>query len=73
MLFSAGWKFPSSRKLNSRLILSISDRLEVRSLLSSTAAILWQMDPQIAPDPARGDEPDLPNTRTYVNPAPATG
>ncbi len=69
MLFSAGWKFPSSRKRNSRLILSIADRLEVRSLLSSTAAILWQMDPQIAPDPAHGDAPDLPNTRTYVNPA----
>ena len=69
MLFSAGWKFSSSRKRNSRLILSIADRLEVGSLLSSTAAILWQMDPRIAPDPARGDEPDLPNTRTYVNPA----
>jgi hypothetical protein len=26
------------------------------------------MAPQIAPDPAHGNEPDLPNTRTYVNP-----
>ena len=26
------------------------------------------MVPQIAPDPAHGDEPDLPNTPAYVNP-----
>src|SRR5262249_2540534 len=42
--------------------------LEVRSLLSSAAVISWSMVPQIAPDPAHGDEPDLPNTPAYVNP-----
>jgi hypothetical protein len=42
--------------------------LEDRSLPSSTPIILWQMDPQIALDPAHYDERDLPNTPAYVNP-----
>jgi lysophospholipase L1-like esterase len=42
--------------------------LEVRSLPSSAAVIQWSMVPQIAPDPAHGNQPDLPNTPAYVNP-----
>jgi lysophospholipase L1-like esterase len=42
--------------------------LEVRSLPSSAAVIQWSMVPQIAPDPAHGGAPDLPNTPAYVNP-----
>lgn len=42
--------------------------LQVRALLSSAAVIEWSMVPQIALDPAHGDEPDLPNTPAYVNP-----
>jgi lysophospholipase L1-like esterase len=42
--------------------------LELRTLLSATAVITWQMAPQIARDPAHGDQPDLPNTYDYVNP-----
>lgn len=37
-------------------------------MLSTAAVIDWSMVPQIAPDPAHGDEPDLPNTPSYVNP-----
>ncbi len=44
------------------------ESLEVRSLLSAIAAIDWKMAPQVAPDPARGNQPDLPNTSAYVNP-----
>jgi hypothetical protein len=43
-------------------------RLEVKTLLSPAAVIEWSMAPKIAPDPLHGNEPDLPNTRTYVNP-----
>jgi lysophospholipase L1-like esterase len=42
--------------------------LEVRSVPSSAAVIQWSMVPQIAPDPAHGGAPDLPNTPAYVNP-----
>jgi lysophospholipase L1-like esterase len=45
-----------------------AETLEVRSLLTSAAVIAWSMVPQIAPDPAHGNEPDLPNTPAYVNP-----
>ncbi len=45
-----------------------TDRLESRTLLSSIAVIQWSMAPQIAPDPAHGNAPDLPNTPEYVNP-----
>jgi hypothetical protein len=44
------------------------DVLEARSLLSSAAVIQWSMVPQIARDPLHGNEPDLPNSSTYVNP-----
>lgn len=44
------------------------DALEVRTLLSSAAVIGWSMVPQIADDPAHGNQPDLPNTAAYVNP-----
>ena len=43
--------------------------LESRGLLSTAAVISWRMAPQIAPDPAHGGAPDLPNTAAYVNPA----
>ncbi len=68
MLFAMAWKFNSSRKRNPRFLVSPVEPLEERSLLSSAAVILWQMDPQIALDPAHGDQPDLPNTPAYVNP-----
>jgi GDSL-like Lipase/Acylhydrolase family len=42
--------------------------LELRTLLSATAVITWQMAPQISRDPAHGNQPDLPNTFNYVNP-----
>jgi lysophospholipase L1-like esterase len=67
-MFATAWKRSSSRKRNPRNFGSKMELLEVRSLLSSTPVILWQMDPQIALDPAHGDEPDLPNTSAYVNP-----
>ena len=69
MLFATARKVPSSRKRYHRILVAKVEILEVRSLLSSTPVILWQMDPQIALDPAHGDEPDLPNTSAYVNPA----
>ena len=68
MMFAKAWKSRSSRKHKPRNLLSSDELLEARSLLSSTAVIVWQMDPQIALDPAHGDEPDLPNTAAYVNP-----
>jgi lysophospholipase L1-like esterase len=36
--------------------------------LTSAAVIEWSMVSQIAPDPAHGNVPDLPNTAAYVNP-----
>ncbi len=69
MLFATAREFRSSRKRVPRILDSTAEVLEVRSLLSSTAVILWTMDPQIVLDPAHGDEPDLPNTSAYVNPA----
>ena len=42
--------------------------LETRALLSTAAVISWKIAPQIAPDPAHGNAPDLPNTPAYVNP-----
>ena len=45
------------------------ENLETRNLLSTAAVISWQMAPQIAPDRAHGNAPDLPNTSAYVNPA----
>ena len=68
MLFAMSWALPSSRKRSRRILASTLEPLEVRSLLSSTAVILWQMDPQIALDAAHGDQPDLPNTSAYANP-----
>lgn len=44
------------------------EQLQDRSLPSSAAVIQWSMVPQIAPDPAHGGAPDLPNTPAYVNP-----
>jgi lysophospholipase L1-like esterase len=43
-------------------------RLEVRALLTPMAVIEWSMAPMIARDPAHGNQPDLPNTRAYVDP-----
>ncbi len=68
MMFAKARKFPSSRTRTRRILVSTVELLEVRSLLSSTPVIVWQMDPQISLDPAHGDEPDLPNTSAYVNP-----
>ncbi len=51
-----------------RRISPAGEILEARSLPSSAAVIAWSMVPQIAPDPAHGDAPDLPNTPAYVNP-----
>ena len=68
MLFATTRKLSLSRPRRPRPFLSTVDRLEVRSLLSSVAAIQWRMDPRIAPDPAHGNQPDLTNTPSYVNP-----
>jgi lysophospholipase L1-like esterase len=68
MLVATACRFPFSRKRRNRSSLAAFDHLEARSLLSSAAVIVWQMDSQIAPDPAHGDQPDLPNTAAYVNP-----
>jgi len=46
----------------------MTERLEIRTLLSSAAVIQWSMVPQIARDPLHGNQPDLPNTSAYVNP-----
>ena len=62
------WRLRSIRKRNPQFLFSTVELLEDRSLLSLSPVILWQMDPQIALDPAHGDEPDLPNTPAYVNP-----
>ena len=51
-----------------RLTLSI-EVMETRQLLTTAAVISWKMAPQIAPDSAHGNAPDLPNTSAYVNPA----
>ena len=69
MLLATARKFRLSRKRVLRILVSTAEVLEVRSLLSSTAVILWTMDSQLALDPAHGDEPDLPNTSAYANPA----
>jgi lysophospholipase L1-like esterase len=69
MFFATAWTSPSARKRNPRILVASVEHLEIRSLLSSAAVILWQMDPQIALDQAHGDQPDLPNTSAYVNPA----
>jgi lysophospholipase L1-like esterase len=55
------------RRVRRHLLVRV-EPLELRSLLSSAAVIQWQMAPQIAPDPSHGGQPDLPNTRAYVNP-----
>ena len=73
MLLATARKFRSSRKRVPRILVSTAEVLEVRSLLSSTAVILWTMDPQIALDPAHGDEPDLPNTSAMSIQRAATG
>ena len=69
MLFSLRWTPSQSRPRRARNRLSAVEGLEGRSLLSSAAVIRWQMAPQIALDPAHGNQPDLPNTPSYVNPA----
>ena len=64
--------FPQPAGVSLGFLESTVEQLEVRSLLSSVAVIRWQMTPQIALDPAHGDQPDLPNTPAYVNPPAAT-
>ena len=71
MPLSPRWDRRPSRRPPRRALLFTNapvESLEVRSLLSSAAVIAWSMVPQIAPDPAHGDQPDLPNTPAYVNP-----
>ena len=70
MPFPTIWNPAPSRPRRPRTRLSVVvESLEARSLLASVAVIQWQMAPQIAPDPAHGNVPDLPNTPGYVNPA----
>ena len=60
---------PTTTRGRSRFRPSLNiESLEVRSLLSAIAAIQWRMTPQVAVDPAHGNQPDLPNTSAYVNP-----
>lgn len=65
---------PGSRRIGSRRwrasarLTAAVESLEPRSLPSSAAVIEWSMVPQIALDPAHGNQPDLSNTPAYVNP-----
>jgi lysophospholipase L1-like esterase len=59
---------PTPPRRAARRFHATGESLEVRSLLTSAAVIGWSMVPQIAPDPAHGNAPDLPNTAAYVNP-----
>jgi len=68
MFFAMARKLGSDRSRR-RLLATTVESLEVRSLLSTVAVIQWKIAPQIAPDPAHGNQPDLPNTPAYVNPA----
>lgn len=52
-----------------RPVTATVEMLEIRTLLSSAAILQWSMAPRIALDPAHGNQPDLPNTPAYVNPA----
>jgi lysophospholipase L1-like esterase len=69
MFFPTARNVRSSRSLRPRILRSTVECLEFRTLLSSAAVIQWMMTPQIAPDPAHGNQPDLPNTPSYVNPS----